>query len=74
MPDNPPHEPVAHTIPNPGPRGRRKRKPVFTVLPAGGKAEKAAKLLKEFADKHKAEGDAPNEATLTAKRRDDRVS
>jgi len=53
---------IENAIPNPGPGGLRQRKPVFTVLPPGTSAEEAAKLLKEFADKHKAEGDrAANE-------------
>jgi hypothetical protein len=48
---------IENRIPNPGAGShRRRRKPVFTVLPEGVTAEEAAKLLKEFAQKHKREG------------------
>src|SRR5262245_28112176 len=50
---------IVNRIPNPGPGGRRRRKPAFTVLPPGTSAEEAAKLLKEFADKHADGHDAP---------------
>jgi hypothetical protein len=41
-------------MPNPGAgmREQRQRKLAFTILPPGVSAEEAAKILKEFAEKH----------------------